>query len=312
MRYTKDGLRREIMGKEHYYHLFANGDDAKDFIISEEEHKSAFNRFAVCQYLTGVTVLSMSVEDSHPHSLLWGDLETCLRFKDLYTDLSMRSIIRTRGSKDGVVLNCDLLEIDDEYYLLNAGAYTIVQATKDGKAVMPYDYLYGTGALYFRSKNVILPWLIDKNGHEMKPVRMGDLPIQEQRRLSCSRVCLPPDWLTCNGFVLPTNYIDINHFQAIYRTHNCFRVFMASSKERDKEVLRRMANARGVVIEDKQARKLCEESCTQLFGKHTTKHLSTDDRILLSQNLRTQYHLSYRQLSTLVKLPEFELRKYVK
>ncbi len=308
----KDGLRREIMGNEHYYHMFANGDDAKDFITNEEEHKAAFNRFAICQYRTGVSVLSMSVEDSHPHSLLWGDLETCMMFKNLYEDLSMRSIIRNRGSKDGVVLNCELLEIEDELYLLNTGTYTITQATKDGKPVMPYDYLYGTGALYFRNRNVIMPWLISADGHEMQPVRIGDLPVNEQRRLSGSRICLPPDWLVCNGFVLPANYIDINRFEAIYRTHNCFRAFLAGGKDRDKELFRRMANARGVVIEDIQARKLCEECNLRLFGKHSTRHLKTDDRILLSQDLRNRYHLSYRQLSSLVKLPEAELRKYVK
>jgi len=300
------------MANEHYYHMFANGDDAKDFITSEEEHKAAFNRFAICQYLTGVSVLSHSVEDSHPHALLWGEYEFCFKFKNLYEDMSIRSIIANRGSKDGVILNCGLLEIEDEQYLLNTGTYTIVQATKDGKAVMPYDYLYGTGALYFRNKNVILPWMIDAEGHETNPVRIGNLPIREQRRLSGSRICLPPDWLTCNGFVLPTNYIDIKRFEAIYRTHNCFRVFMASNKTRDEEIKRRMASVRGVVIEDLQARKLCADMCTELFGKQSTRHLTTDNRIVLAQSLRNKYQLSFRQISLLVKIPEIELRKYVK
>lgn len=44
-----------------------------------------------------------------------------------------------------------------------------------------------------------------------------------------SRRCLPPDYLVCNGVVLPTNYVDVRRFENIYKTHNCFRTFMASS-----------------------------------------------------------------------------------
>lgn len=123
-----------------YYHLFANGDDAKDFITTENEFKSAFNRFAVCSYLSGATVVSASVEDSHPHSLLWGYQHQCESFKNFYEKISRRSIVQRRGSLDGVRLNCQIYEITDNQYLKAVGTYTIVQATKDGKAVMPYDY----------------------------------------------------------------------------------------------------------------------------------------------------------------------------
>lgn len=300
------------MGKEHYYHMFANGDDAQNFITCTEEFKAAFNRFALCHHLTRVAVLSMSVEDSHPHALLWGDFASCLKFKDLYEDLSMRCIIQRRGSKDGVTLNIEILEIDDEQYLMNTGTYTIAQATKDGKAIMPYDYLYGTGALYFRSPRTILPWMIDETGHQMEPQRLGDLPVQKQRIICGSRTCLPADYLVCNGFILPTNYIDVKHFESIYRTHNCFRAFLASSKTRDEELLRKMASVRGVAIEDLQARELCKEACLQLFGKQTTRQLSAEGRIRLAQHLRKMYRISYRQLSFLVKIPESELQKYVK
>lgn len=230
----------------------------------------------------------------------------------MYVDLSIRSVVQKRGSADGMNLYCEILEIGDEHYLRNVGTYTITQATKDGKAVMPYDYLYGTGALYFRCQNAVLPWLIDESGHQIEPVEMGSLPVVEQRNLSGSRRCLPPDYLVCNGFVLPTNYVDVIRFESIYRTHNCFRVFMASGKARDEEILRRMSEMRGVVIEDMQARELCRESCLQLFDKLTTRHLTTTERIILAQHLRKLYKISLRQLSSLVRIPESELRKYVK
>ena len=53
------------MEKEHYYHMFANGDDAKNFITDESEFKAAFNRFALCQYLTGAVALSQHLRKQY-------------------------------------------------------------------------------------------------------------------------------------------------------------------------------------------------------------------------------------------------------
>lgn len=47
----------------HYYHMFANGDDATDFITTESEFKAALNRIAVCANLSNATILAASIED---------------------------------------------------------------------------------------------------------------------------------------------------------------------------------------------------------------------------------------------------------
>jgi len=292
--------------------MFANGDDAKNFITTEQEFKTAFNRFAVCHYLTQVTVLSCSVEDSHPHALLRGTLEKCTQYMEMYRDLSIRSITQQRGSSDGVVLNCDLYEILDDLYLKNVAAYTIIQATKDGKSVMPYDYLYGTGALYFRREHCILPWLVDKSGIVQPVKRMGDIPVRDKLQNFATKRDLPADWLICNGFILPNNYIDVKQYESIFKTHNCFRVFMSSKKANDNEILQKMAEVRGVMIEDLQARQLCASLCLEKFGQTSVRKLSPVDRISLAQVLKKLYHLSYRQLSLLVRISENDLRNYVK
>lgn len=142
---------------KHYYHLFANGDDAKNFITEEVEFKAAFNRIAVCAYICKIDVLAASIEDSHPHFLLKGDPDSVQLFATKYVDLSNRYLARHRGSTEGVVLSIEICEINDEQYLMNAASYVIIQATKDGKAILPYDYMYGTGALYFRPAGTILP-----------------------------------------------------------------------------------------------------------------------------------------------------------
>lgn len=300
------------MEGEHYYHMFANGDDAKNFITSELDFKKAFNRFAVCSFLTSASVLSFSVEDTHPHALLYGMYSQCIAFKEMYESMSVRSIARSRGSAKDVNLHCEIYEISDEHYLMNVGAYTIVQAIKDVKAVMPYDYLYGTGALYFRSRYSVLPWLIDDNGNVCTPVPLASLTLQERCSLCGTRARMPEEWTTCNGFILPTCFVDVTRFEEIYRTHNCFRVFLSSRKAMDVDLMAKMSEVRGVVIDDLEARKLCMESCQRLFRRNSTTHLNAQERIMLSRHIRQKYHLSFRQLASLVHVPEDELRKYVK
>lgn len=299
--------------EKRYFHMFANGDDARNFIETEEEFKAAFNRFAVCHLLSGAAVLSFSVEDSHPHALLRGSTEACNRFKTLYEKMSVCSIARKRGSLGDVALHCELYEIDNEQYLMNVAAYTITQATKDGKAVMPYDYRFGTGALYFRSKYSILPWLVNEDGVIQLPLKFGMLRVRDQRIVCPTRkITIPDDWLVCNGFVLPENYVDIKGFESIFRTHNCFRAFLSSGKAKDDAIFEKMSETRGIYIEDLEARRLCSECCRRLYGRVTTQSLSPEERITLARYLRREYHISYRQLTFLTKVSESELRKYVR
>lgn len=297
---------------ECYFHMFANGDDARNFITSFEEFQLAFNRVAVCQYLSGVKVLSFSIEDSHPHFLLFGSYKVCDSFRRFYETISSRSIAHRRGSLDGVNLHCELYEVSDESYLRNVAVYTIIQPTKDGKSVMPYDYLFGTGSLYFRPKNAVLPWRLQEDVQELYPlVRFGEMTYDQRRKICGSRTDIPDDWLICNGFILPTNYVDVKHYESIFRTHNCFRVFLSSGRDKYTVVLDKMAAVRGLMIDDLEARSLSEKLCMTLFGKKGTRHITPEQRMTLSRELHKRHGLSIRQISTLTKISEEELRKYL-
>lgn len=295
-----------------YFHVYANGSDAKNFITTEEEFKAAVNRVGLCAHVTGATVVSFSIEDSHPHFLLWCTPEECAGFKRLYESLTSRSIIHRRGSLDGVQLHLEHEVVENESYLMNVAVYTVFQPTKDGKAVMPFDYPYGSGPLYFRAPGAVMPWRIDKEGRVHNPIRFGSLTYREQRALCRSRQNVPDDWLVCNGFILPSNYIDVGRFERIYKTHNCYRVFLGRSKKQDEEIMMRMAERSGVCLEDSEARRICAEVCMTMFSRQTTRTLEVTSRLALAQRLRREYRLSLRQLSGLVHIPEAELDKYVK
>ena len=296
-----------------YYHICADGDDARYFITGDKDFLAAINIVALCAANTRVSVVAFCLEDTHPHFLLYGTVEECSRFKALFEDLYRRYAAETRKKGPKLVLHCEMYPIgDDESYLRNVTVYTIIQPTKDGKHVMPYDYRWGTGSLYFRNGFYTPVWLFDEEGKICQPVRFRDLAVQCCREMIHSRsLSIPDDWWVCNGIVLPTNYVDIARFESIYQTHNCFRVFFSNNRKKEEEILLRMAKARGILLEDGEAREKCGDECKTAFGTRDPRRLSSEQRIRLAQILRSKYRMTFRQIATCVRLPESEIRIYV-
>jgi hypothetical protein len=301
-----------MMNKQ-FFHICADGEDARHFITGRKDFLAAMNIVALCAANTQVCIVAFSFEDTHPHFLVYGTIEECSRFKALFEDLYQRYAAKTRKDGPKLVLHCEQYPIgDDAGYLRNVAVYTIIQPTKDGKRVMPYDYLWGTGSLYFRTGYYTPVWLFDEQGNLCRSVRFGDLTVQVRREMVHSRsMTLPDDWLVCNGIALPTNYVDVARFESIYQTHNCFRVFFSNNRKKEEEILLRMAKVRGILLEDSEARDVCGTECKILFGTRDPRKLSPEQRIRLAQTLRSKYQMTIRQIATCVRLPESEIRIFV-
>lgn len=295
-----------------YYHMYANGVDAKNFIVSEQDFRAAFNLIGVVAANSAATVVSFSIEDSHPHVLLWGEKDDCNDFQSKYQSSYCHHIVKTRGNMDDVRLECENYKITGNESLKNVAVYTILQPTKDGKRVMPFDYLWGSGSMYFRTGNAPSLWQWSADGTLSEPVKMSSLTQRQIRAISFSRRSVPDDWLVCNGFILPCNYVDVKRFEGIYETFNCYRAFLGMTQKKDEEIIARMAKARGILLEDLEARRLCESVSLELFGRKSVRDLKSAQRMTLALNLRRYHQMTIRQISTLARLPESEIRKYFK
>lgn len=293
-----------------FYHLTGDGAVIKHFIDGDIDYRAAFNLIAVCAFHAGVVVVAFCLEDTHPHILLYGTYDACLKFKLLFESSYLHHVARTRSSSAGMNLDLDLLEISDNDHLMNAGTYTIVQPTKDGKNVMPYDYRWGTGSMYFRPKHHTSIWCLGDDGIYRKPVPAKEVGARQLRAICCSRMTIPGDWLICNGLILPDNYVDVALYESIYRTANCFRTFLSAGRKQQQEIQQQLAAYRGVAFEDAEAKELCGNCCQQLFGFRDIRRLNSQQRLNLAQQLWRQFRLSRRQLATLVRLPYMEICKY--
>ena len=300
------------MDQKHHFHMFSNGNDAQNFIICKEDFYAEFNITAVCVHNSGAGMLAFSIEETHAHFVLYGTYGECTKFKNLFQNSSMSHIRATRRTTDNVHLDFHLSVIEDVEYLRNVSIYTIAQATKDGKSVMPYDYLWGTGSLYFRQPYSVPIWYYYKDGIINKPYRIGELSKKAANKIKHSKMPVPDDWLVCNDYILPSNYIDTKQFESIFKTHNCFRAFMSSGRNKDTSILDKMADSRGVMLDDLELRRISETVCIELFKTRTARWLSTTQRMELAKHLWKEYHISYRQLSSVCRIPEEELREYIK
>jgi hypothetical protein len=231
------------MNMNQYYHLCADGALAKRFILSEKDFRAAMNIVAVCAANVEIIVVAFTLEDTHPHFLLFGTLSGCVRFKEMFETVYRHYAASTRKNEMPFVLDLEIYPIgDDLTYLKNVAVYVINQPTKDHKRVMPYDYTWGSGPLYFRSGKAVPIWLSDGRGGVETPVAFGFLHSLARREILHTRQYTVPDhWLVADGILLPSNYIDVIRFEAIYQTHNAFRVFLSGSKTKDDEINTKMA-----------------------------------------------------------------------
>lgn len=294
-----------------YFHLCSDGALTPQFITSDEDYLTAFNLVGVCAANADVVVLSFSIEDTHLHSLMYGTHTACARFKLLFEQSWIHHVGRGRGNRKGAEIDLDILPVDDSNYLMSVGTYTIVQPTKDGKQVMPYDYRWGTGSMYFRPKDHRSIWSIDANGDRIQPVMAGDLSSHDKTIILHTRLRIPDHWSICNGVLLPDNYVDVTRFEQIYRTANCYRVFLASNSNRDQAVQQRIAAFRGVNLDDAEARTHCQNIMKELYGFIDVRRLDAHQRVIVAQQLRKKIRLSARQIAALVRLPYSEVCKYV-
>ena len=301
------------MNGKQYFHLCSDGGESRNFITSEQDFIAALNILAVIAANVEVTVVSFSFQDTHYHILLYGERTQCARFKEMFERAYRHYVSSIRKSTENAVPKGELYTVgNDMSYLRNVAAYTVIQPTHDGKRVMPYDYRWGSGSLYFRLPYPVHLWSFDNNGNYLPDTAFKDLSSTRKREILHSRsLTIPGEWRICGDIILPHNYIDIPRFESIFQTHNCYRVFLSGSRKKEEEILLKIAEYRGIVLEDSEARQKCAEECLEMFQIRNPRLLTPMQRIELAHQLRRKHRLSFRQLSTLLRLPENEIRRYV-
>ena len=294
-----------------FYHLCSDGALTPRLIESEDDFRSAFNLIGVCAANSRIRILSYSIEETHLHLLVCSTYPSCKLFKSMFEESWDHHVARKRGTLKGADIEIEIIPVDSRDYLMNVGTYTIIQPTKDGKGVLPYDYRWGTGSMYFRPEGHVPIWCRNEDGSIADTVAVESLSTRAVRRILCSRRQVPGGWRLCQGLLLPDNYVDTGLYEQIYQTANCFRVYMASNRSREQAVRERIAAFRGVSLDDAEAHQVFSDLMLRLYGFKDVRRLNAEQRIGVAQQLRKIHRLALRQIAALVRLPYQEVCKYV-
>ena len=298
----------KVSMEKNYYHFYSDGKLAVELFLSKSDFVAALNRLAVCAVrFPQVVVVAFTLEDTHVHLLLYCREEDGKAFCDMFKKLTMMYVSRTRGGKPAdlyILFNDEYIE--DADYLKATGAYVLVQPTKDGKGIMPYDYPWSSASLYFRGDKVIPLWCVDRHGDVQKVVRVCDLSYEDRKRYLKTDAVIPGEWAFCNGIILPSNYVDVRRFESIYGTHNSFRFFL--SKNSDVEMIRHLTTVKGVSLQDSEMREACRKVCQSRFGVNGVRSLNSAQRLEVARKLRQMYLISHKQLSRIVHVPLEEIK----
>lgn len=302
-----------MMRQKEFFHLCSDGNQSPDFIIDRKDFVAAMNIMALCAANTDVEVVAFTLEDTHLHILLYASRSECVNFKTMYEATYLRYAARNRNGRNPFRVELEIFETaGDSDYVRNIAAYVVIQPTKDGKGILPFDYEWGSGSLFFRAGKLPLVWLLGDDGAIHKPLRFGCMTVDARRATIHSRkYTIPDNWLVCNEIVLPTNYVNVPLFEDIFKSHNRYRVFLSNNSARDAEILKRMADERGVMLDDLEARDKCAAECKAMYGFRDPRRLEPRHRIDVAQLLRRKYRMTIRQIAKLIRLPESEVARFV-
>lgn len=294
-----------------YLHFYSDGKLAAELFLSKSDFVAALNRLAVCAAVfRRVIVVAFTFEDTHIHLLLYCTEEDGRLFCAMFKKLTMMHISRTRNGKPADLhIQFDMEPAGDADTLKRMGSYVLVQPTKDGKRIMPYDYPWSSAPLYFRGEKVIPVWCVDKNGIVQVPVLIRDMSFNDKKKYLKTNLKLPDNWKVCNGIILPSNYIDISRFESIYGSHNAFRVFMAKAGVYENSL--KTDPVKGVSLSDSEMRDACHAFCRKLFNVNGIRSLNALQRLEVARQLRFRYLVSAKQLARIVHVPLDELERFL-
>ena len=115
------------------------------------------NIVALCAANTEAVVVAFTLEDTHLHLFLYGTRDECVNFKKMFEATYCRYAARSRSNNGPFRLTVELYSTgNDEDYIRNIAAYTVIQPTKDGKGRVPAaEILVNTAAIteYIKDKD---------------------------------------------------------------------------------------------------------------------------------------------------------------
>ena len=214
-----------------YWHVYSDGKRADIPFLTDEDKIFARNSVAICAFQSGVSVLVVTVNETHLHVLIYSLMEEkALRFRDR---LRFRIIKyhKTNGHADrigeGLFLACDPIATKQK---VKQKFMYVFRNCLDFFPRLPSDYPWGSGNIYFA------------RSEKERGRRLDFYSFREQIKILHTNTILPQNWkIDEQGSITPASFVDYHHVERLFSSARAFIAFLFVKRE-DEEEMKRETN----------------------------------------------------------------------
>jgi hypothetical protein len=265
----------------------------------DEDFIAGVNRIGICAIITGVDTVAYVLMDNHGHFIIYGTLLACKRFINTYKVLTGKHISRKYKVKDPLRdLPVEIIPIKNEEELMATIAYLDRNPVVAGFRFLPNEYRWGSARYIFKE--------FTQDGQSR---RLGDIGLNERRRLLKTRTPLPENWeVDCHGMLIPCkSFLKTARLENIFKTPVRYNFVLAKKLEGNIE----MTQGYKTFLPDKELRPVAAQIAMTLFGTSDIKSLNVRSRLRIARELRHGYAATVKQVSRMVHLDIESLKGFI-
>lgn len=278
--------------KSHLYHVCTDGLSRSVMFRDDTDYIFGMNDIPLCSCESGIKIYCFCLMSNHVHFILNGNEAECLAFIRKYKRLRSFRMRNRYGQSmySGNSAHISLKRLDDIEYQLNAMAYVMRNPLAAGIRLLPWQYPWGSAALYFSHKAYMA----------------GYRKLSELDRVSIistlkTRMFLPGNYLIRDdGLIWPGSYVDYPSVENLFGSPRKFLYYLSRNQDMENEI------ADGVIARsrysDYELSVSAESLCLTKFGKSKPCDLDIERRYLLARELRRRYGVSAKQIARVIGL----------
>lgn len=281
----------EDMIEREFYHACSEGLEKSLIFRNREEFIVGMNYVAICEHKFKVRILCFCLMGNHFHFILSGTYDECWRFMNEYKRMCAMMMKRLQGKGEALKnVEIQMKRISDRSYLEAAIAYVLRNPVAAGLRLMPDQYPWGSGSMYFR------------RDYMPKGRRADEFPIRKlMHEILHSKTAIPGDYIIDeSGIVSPLCYIDYKTVEEVFGHPSRLMGLLSSKKEAEFELFLGIADKYNPDLEE--LKDSVRELIDAEFGVRAISQLSMEQKIILCSLMRRNFHASRKQIALITRL----------
>lgn len=278
------------MRESGFYHVCSEGLDKEVIFSSQDDFVAGMNYVAVCSCRFEVRIMCFCLMANHFHFILTGSYEECWKFGCEFKRMCAMLMRRCQDIENGMKeVEVQVKQIGNKNYLENAVAYVLRNPLAAGFRLMPDQYPWGSGDMYFRGC------------HIPEGKRADCFKVRELEKTLKSNYKVPGNFvIDSNGMISPLCYIDYKSVETLFGNPARLLGILSAKKEAEFEVFLGIADSYNPDIEE--LRFSVKELIREEFGVKAVSQLSMEQKIRLCSLMHRNFRASRKQIALITRL----------